>query len=1031
MNTEYFTGAEWRKWDLHLHTKDTVKNDQFISSDFEVFCNTLFKKALECKVAVLGITDYFNIKNYLRVKEFILKIEENTFFTTEESIKIRDILILPNVELRVLPVTDRGKLVNMHCIFNPEYVDKLEDDFFSKLTMSVGVETFSMNETGIKRLGLSKGGNAENSYIKGIESFVVSHEKLIELFKAMPNLRRNTITVVSNSNSDGVSAFQKHYDLFEDVDKTSLDEVRKAIYHMSDLIFSGNPNDRQYFLGIKKNKDGIIIDDKDSITVKCGSLKGCVVGCDAHTEEALFAPAENRICWIKADPSFDGLKQVLIEPEERIFIGEIPPLLQRIQHNRTKYIKALRLNPISNYDGKYGKWFDNIEIPLNPELVAIIGNKGSGKSAIADIIALCSNYKNQRDFSFLHKNKFRDGKHAKNFEAHLIWESDIESSKNLADDSDNGQIELVKYMPQGHFERLTNEISSVDEFQKEIENVVFTHLEDEKKIGYNTFDELIDAKKKNVDRSINSLIEEIEVINESIVKLDSKRNPKYKAEIEGKIALKNNELLALVEPPIVIDPNQDPIVAAQNKIVIEKIEKLKTEIQTAEKEIEGNQGIKSSLILDLREIKEFKTELQFKVKEFSEFQESKANLLKVLNLTFSELLKIEINVTKLDELITLKESELNGVKIQLGEEKSDDINFKPLPIQLTELTIQLREEQNKLDGQQKLYQRYLSEKKEWETRKESIIGDSFKRETLKYYESELKYLHDKLNEEINLQNEKRKNIAIQIFDKKQEIVEIYKEIKGKIDSIINENSELLLEYKINIDASLSLQTDFRDHFLGSILQNKTGTFFNKENGLAELNKLISGIDFDKREEVVLFLDRIVDSLCNDQRQEFNGIERFLEDQIKEPKTLLKYLFSLDFLGYNYQLKQANKSIEQLSPGEKGALLLVFYLLLDNNDIPLIIDQPEDNLDNNSVAHILVPFIRKAKIKRQIILVTHNPNLAIVSDAEQVIYVNIDKENDHDFTFTSGSIEDRKVNDCIVNVLEGAMPAFNKRKQKYY
>ena len=71
------------------------------------------------------------------------------------------------------------------------------------------------------------------------------------------------------------------------------------------------------------------------------------------------------------------------------------------------------------------------------------------------------------------------------------------------------------------------------------------------------------------------------------------------------------------------------------------------------------------------------------------------------------------------------------------------------------------------------------------------------------------------------------------------------------------------------------------------------------------------------------------------------------------------------------------------------------------------------------------------MKRQIIMVTHNPNLAVVADAEQVIYVNLDKENDYSFTSLSGSIENKKVNAQIVRVLEGAMPAFNKRKFKYF
>jgi ABC-type lipoprotein export system ATPase subunit len=86
----------------------------------------------------------------------------------------------------------------------------------------------------------------------------------------------------------------------------------------------------------------------------------------------------------------------------------------------------------------------------------------------------------------------------------------------------------------------------------------------------------------------------------------------------------------------------------------------------------------------------------------------------------------------------------------------------------------------------------------------------------------------------------------------------------------------------------------------------------------------------------------------------------------------------------YELKVDEKDLSELSPGERGGLLLVFYLMLDRRDIPLIIDQPEDNLDNKSVYEILVKFLMKAKKRRQIIIVTHNPNLAVVADAGQII-----------------------------------------------
>ena len=112
---------------------------------------------------------------------------------------------------------------------------------------------------------------------------------------------------------------------------------------------------------------------------------------------------------------------------------------------------------------------------------------------------------------------------------------------------------------------------------------------------------------------------------------------------------------------------------------------------------------------------------------------------------------------------------------------------------------------------------------------------------------------------------------------------------------------------------------------------------------------------------------------------------------KTVQELYDYLFGFDYLGTKYDLKVDQKDLSELSPGERGGLLLIFYLMLDRQDIPLVIDQPEDNLDNKSVYEILVTFIKQAKKRRQIILVTHNPNLAVVADAEQIIHVSIDKK----------------------------------------
>ena len=115
-NNDFKRGSEWRRWDLHVHTKGTNKKDQFTSVDFDVFCSTLFKKAIEQNICAIGITDYFCVKNYKQVRKYVDSIDSKSNFSDEEKKKIKGILLLPNVELRMLPVTDKGRLINIHCI---------------------------------------------------------------------------------------------------------------------------------------------------------------------------------------------------------------------------------------------------------------------------------------------------------------------------------------------------------------------------------------------------------------------------------------------------------------------------------------------------------------------------------------------------------------------------------------------------------------------------------------------------------------------------------------------------------------------------------------------------------------------------------------------------------------------------------------------------------------------------------------------------------------------------------------------------
>ncbi|MEW6171341.1 MAG: AAA family ATPase, partial [Candidatus Omnitrophota bacterium] len=303
--------------------------------------------------------------------------------------------------------------------------------------------------------------------------------------------------------------------------------------------------------------------------------------------------------------------------------------------------------------------------------------------------------------------------------------------------------------------------------------------------------------------------------------------------------------------------------------------------------------------------------------------------------------------------------------------------------------------------------------------------------TLKFYEKEFSFIDTELHSNLEALREERLGVTIDIFNEKKEIIKIYKRIKEAIDNIISSKQELLKDYQINVEAGFDIKSGFTDVFFSFINRSAVGSFRSIDGGEKKLKEIFDGKNLDDENDIKQILSNIINYLEIDKREDAMSNERYIDDQTKNPTDFYNYLFSLDYLEESYKLRLGKKDLEELSPGERGALLLVFYLMLDKNDIPLVIDQPEDNLDNQSVAQILVPFIKEAKTKRQIIMVTHSPNLAVVADAEQIIYVAINKEGGkNEFSFWAGAIENTKINKHIVDVLEGTMLAFDKRRLKY-
>jgi ABC-type lipoprotein export system ATPase subunit len=122
-----------------------------------------------------------------------------------------------------------------------------------------------------------------------------------------------------------------------------------------------------------------------------------------------------------------------------------------------------------------------------------------------------------------------------------------------------------------------------------------------------------------------------------------------------------------------------------------------------------------------------------------------------------------------------------------------------------------------------------------------------------------------------------------------------------------------------------------------------------------------------------------------------------------------------------------RDFAQLSLGQQQSVLLALMLSSDRKQ-PLLIDQPEDNLDSEFIYSTLVPVLRRAKERRQIIVVTHNANIAVLSDAEQILVLK--STSDKASIIHRGSIDDPGTRDAACEILEGAQEAFRLRAVLY-
>jgi hypothetical protein len=158
------------------------------------------------------------------------------------------------------------------------------------------------------------------------------------------------------------------------------------------------------------------------------------------------------------------------------------------------------------------------------------------------------------------------------------------------------------------------------------------------------------------------------------------------------------------------------------------------------------------------------------------------------------------------------------------------------------------------------------------------------------------------------------------------------------------------------------------------------------------------------------------------------------DEYREwERNVSRWLYSADHIDLSYTLMYENLTIDRLSPGSRGIVLLLLYLAVDRSESdPLIIDQPEENLDPESIYTELVRLFRDASRRRQIIMVTHNANLVVNTDVDQVIAAHCDNFEEGklpQLRYLVGGLEDPEVRRTVCQVLEGGAEAFRQRARR--
>jgi hypothetical protein len=981
-------GSEWRRWEPHIHAPGTVMNNQFGGASAWHDYLAALERATPA-IEAIAVTDYYVTDTYEEVQRH------------KAAGRLPSVnLIFPNIELRLDVATARGGFVNLHLFVSPEDPNHLDElgRLLSRLQFNVMQDRFDCTRADLIRLGKKADPTITDDRAAltfGANQFKVNFQQLRDVFTSSGWAKQNILIAVASGSTDGTSGVR------EAADQT----LRREIEGFAHVVFAGSRAQCEFWLG-----QGSL--GPEEIRALYRGLKPCLHGSDAHKLDDVASPFGDRFSWIKGGLEFDSLRQACIDPAGRAHVGAEPPT----HATPSQVIAELQILD--------APWMVTPAIPLNPGLVAIVGARGSGKTALADIIAAgCDSIPGEAwhaeewaNPSFLVRARPLLGQ----AKVKVTWAAGEASIRALDGSDANGALsyERVRYLSQRFVEELCSSSGLTDDLIREIERVIFEAHPNGTRDGALDFAELLELRASRHRLARAREAEAVAQISERIgTELEKEKLiATYDAQVKQKTKLVK-----------AYTADRAKLVSAGS----EKRAQRHTDLANAANQLKAKlrqfAGQRQTFLAMQDEVKNLRQNQAPEALRQTQARHTHSGMSPEQWAAFLLDYKGEVDndLAAYVKWVDTEITKLKGTTPAAGDPK---VPYFPDDVDLSTLSLAMLEAE--MARLEKLVSADKETQRRYATLSRNIAAETAVLQTLNEKLKDAKGARERA-QALQAEREEAYGRAFDALVAEQSVLE---ELYAPLMTRLGEASGTLKKLSFSVARVANVAQWATEAEDGLIDLRKSGAFRGKGTLLEKANEVLKKAwETGNRADVItamtefrrLYQKELLDHspIAETDQVEFRAwLKRFAQ-----------WLFSTEHIAIRYGIDYDGVDIRKLSPGTRGIVLLLLYLALDDNDNrPLIIDQPEENLDPKSVFDELVKLFIDAKSRRQVILVTHNANLVINTDADQIIIAEAGP-HPHDalppISYHSGGLENAEIRKAVCDILEGGEDAFKERARR--